>query len=138
MTEEAPRRLGWFEKITTRDIALLAIRDASRAFFVVAALQFFAAFVLGLTLLFDAAVLAVGGVVLLKYNSRVAAVILLLLTTAQTIMTVANLMGLGNAGGGNVVLAVIVLWAAVRATEAAFKLNGRFARQAPTNPSAQG
>ena len=52
------------------------------------------------------------------------------------IVTVANKLGENLGGGTNIFLAVIVLWAAIRAVEATFKLRGKFSAQSPTEPEA--
>lgn len=133
MTEVKKR--GWLSKIESRADALKTIKDASTGFFAVAALQTALSFLVGFSVLIDAAIYAVGGFLLRRFNSRVAAVVLLVLALLGLAVTVANRLG-GNLGGGsNVFLAAIVLWAAIRAVEATFKLRGRFSVEAmPAEP----
>jgi hypothetical protein len=121
------KKSGWFSKISSREDALKMTKDTSMGFFVVAALQAALSFLVGFGILFDAVLYAVGGFFVRRYHSRAAAVILLLLAVVAVGVTFANKAG-GNLGGGNnIFLALIVLWAAVRAVEATFKLRGRFA-----------
>ena len=129
MNNEAPKKKGFFSKIASRDDALEVVKDTSNAFFFLAALQAALAYWVGLSMLFDAAVYAVGGFFLRRYQSRTAAVILLLLAVAGAGITVANRVGQNLGGGNNIILAIIVLWAAVRAVQATFKLRGRFSQE---------
>jgi hypothetical protein len=122
---EAPKKSRWFSRIETREDALRAIKDSSSAFLVVAALQVILMVVIlrSYDVLFDAAVLAVGALLLRRYNSRAAAIVLLLLAVAEAGVTVANRLGVIAEGGKNVILALLVLWAGIRAVQATFKLH---------------
>ena len=111
-----------FGKIESRDDALKVVKDASNAFFVVAAIQAALSFLIGFSILFDAFIYAVGGFFLRRYNSRAAAVILLILAVIAAGVTVANMTGARLGGGNNIIVALILLWAAIRAVEATFKL----------------
>ena len=128
MSEPASKKKGFFSKIESRDDALKVVRDTSNAFFFIAILQAALAYLIGLSILFDAVIYAVGGFFLRRFSSRAAAVVLLLLALVGAGVTVANRTGANLGGGNNIVLAVIVLWAGVRAVEATFKLGGRFAQ----------
>jgi hypothetical protein len=57
----------------------------------------------------------------------VAALVLLVSAVIGAGVTFANKAGADLGGGNNIFLALIVLWAALRAVEATFKLHGRFA-----------
>jgi hypothetical protein len=118
---------GMFAKIENREDALKTIKDVSAGFFVVAAIQGALSFVIGMSILFDAALYAGVGFWLRKTNSRVAAVILLVVSWVGAGVTVANKAGANLGGGNNIFLAVILAWASIRGVEAAFKLKGRFA-----------
>jgi hypothetical protein len=120
------KKAGWFNRIASREDALKTGKDASSAFFVVAAIQAALAFLVGFGILFDAAVYAIGAFFVRRLHSRVAAVILLIVSLIAVGVTLANKAGAKLGGGSNILLAVIVLWAAVRAVEATFKLHGRF------------
>jgi hypothetical protein len=65
----------------------------------------------------------------MKWKARTAAVLLLLLAGLAAVVTVMNKLGIMAEGGTNIILALIVLWAAVRAVEATFKLHGKFAKE---------
>lgn len=129
------KKNGLFDKIENRDEALKLVRDASIGFFILAAIQGAASFLLGSSLLIDAALYVVGGFFLFKFRSRTAAVLLLLLACLGAGVTIANKMGANLGGGGNVILSLIVLVVAARAVEATFKLRGRFAEKPADHPS---
>jgi len=112
---------AWFSKIETHEQALVVIKDTSNVFFFVAVLLFALSSTIGYEVLWDAAIFVVGGFFLRKFNSRAAAVILLIVATAMVGATIANLTGTNLGGGQNIILAVIVLWAAVRAVQATYK-----------------
>lgn len=124
MTTE--KKAGSFSKIGSREDALKVVKDSSNALFVVAAIQAALAFIVGFSVLFDALVYAIGALLVRRFHSRAAAIVLALLAVASAGVTVANRAGAHLGGGNNIVLALIVLWAAVRAVEATFKLHGRF------------
>jgi len=119
-----------FSRIGSRDDALRLVRDASLGFFIVAAIQGGIGVFLAPEMLVDALLFAVLAGILMKWKSRTAAVLLLVLSVMAFIVTVLNRMGVMAEGGGNIILAVIILWVAVRAVEAAFKLQGRFKEEA--------
>jgi hypothetical protein len=130
---EPTKKLGWLSTIESRDDALKVVRESSSGFFLVAAIQAALSFVVGFSILFDAAVYAIGGFFLRRFKSRVAAVVLLLLAALAAFATLANRFGEKVGGGSNIILAAIVLWTAIRAVEATFKLRGRFAAETTTN-----
>jgi hypothetical protein len=125
MTEQKKKR--WFSKIESRADALKTVKDTSTAFFVLAALQAALSFILGFSILFDAVIYVVAGLFLRRSNSRVAALVLLVSAVIGAGVTFANKAGADLGGGNNIFLALIVLWAGIRAVEATFKLHGRFA-----------
>lgn len=133
MSEVKEKKKGWFAKIESRDDALKVVKDTSMGFFFVAALQAALSFLVGFSILFDAVIYAVGGFFLRRYNSRAAAVVLLILAVVGAGVTFANKAGANLGGGNNIFLAFIVLWAAIRAVEATFKLRGRFSAEAATS-----
>jgi len=121
------RKKSLFSRIETREDALKTVRDAAIGFFVLAGLQGLAAFLLAPALLIDATLLLLLGGILMRWRSRTAAILLLLFSMLEGIVTLLNRLGLMSQGGTNVLLAVIMIIAAVRAVEATFKLHGRFA-----------
>src|SRR5258708_35087014 len=128
------RKRGWFSKSETREDALKVVRDTSSGFFVLAAIQGLLGYVFAPVALIDVAVLLVLGVILRKWHSRVAAVLLLLFPIPSAALTVLNGLGLMEQGGISMTMVAIMLLVAVRAVEATFMLHGRFA--APTTGGA--
>lgn len=133
MSEAKEKKKGWFSKIESREDALKVVKDTSSGFFFVAALQAALSFLVGFSVLFDAFIYVIGGFFLRRYNSRAAAVVLLVLAVAGAGVTFANKAGANLGGGNNIFLALIVLWAAIRAVEATFKIRGRFSAEPATN-----
>jgi ABC-type multidrug transport system permease subunit len=127
--QDKVRKDSLLSAITSREEALKVVRDASTAFLIIAAIQVALSFVFGFSIIFDAVVYGVGGFVLRRYDSRIAASILLLLALGEAGVTFANMVGAKLGGGANGYLAVILVLAAVRALEATFKLHGRFAHK---------
>lgn len=125
--QEAPRKVGLFSKIESREDALKVTKDSAGGFFVVAAIQGGIGVFLAPSLLVDAALLALLAAILRTWESRVAAVLLLLLSLGMVVTTTLTKLGMAQAGGSNIFLALIVLWAAIRAVQATFLLHGRFA-----------
>lgn len=124
---EKEKKSGWFAKIASREDAIKVVKDTSTGFFVVAALQAALSFIVGFSVLFDAVLYVIGGFFLRRFNSRMAAVVLLVLAAVGAAVTFANKVGANLGGGNNIFLALIVLWAAIRAVEATFKLHGKYA-----------
>jgi hypothetical protein len=113
----------WFSPIESRQDALKVIKDSSNALFFVAALQVAMSFFLrAYSILWDAALLVLLSFILRRFNSRAAAVILLVVAVAEAGVTFANRVGMNLGGGNNVILAVIIVYAAYRATRATYKL----------------
>ena len=112
----------WFGKIETRDEAIKVIKDASNGFYFLAALQIVLGyFIMGALAIVDGVIFAVCAFLLRKFNSRVVAVILLLLSVAGLVVTGMNKFG-GGSGGQNLFLAVIMIWVSIRAIQATFGL----------------
>lgn len=146
MSDSAPKkkRIGFFSKIESRDDALKVVEEASYAFFLLAAMLAVFSYLIGSQSFFVdaaievviggfflAAIYVIGGFFLLRFKSRAAAVTLLLLALGEAVVTLFNLFGHDLGGGRNVVLAAIVVWAAIRAVDATFKLRGRFSASRP-------
>ena len=125
--EEKKKKSSMFAKIESRDDALKVIKDASIGFFFIAVLQAGLGFFIAPSLMIDAVLYAILAGVLLKWKSRIAAVLLLLLAGGALVMTFLNMIGATAVGGSNIILGLVILWAAVRAVEATFKLQGEFA-----------
>lgn len=115
---------GLFSKIETEEQALKIIRDTAYGFYFVVVLGL----VLGLLveqlqgLIFDAVLIAALTVLVHRLQSRVAAVLLMLLMFAELGITLHNKMYPHEAsGGGNVLLAVIMTYCGVRALQATLR-----------------
>ena len=123
LMEQKPKKKNqWFGKIESREDALKVIKDSSNGFYVIAAIQAGIGVFLAPSMILDGVIYAVLGFLLRKFNSRVVAVLLLLFSALSVFATASNQFGRGGTGGSNIVLAVIILWAAVRAVQATFKL----------------
>ena len=126
MAEEKPKKAGWFSKIRDRDDAIKVAKDCGTGFFVIAAIQAAIGVWIAPMLLIDAAIFAICGFFVRRSFSRTAAIIALLLSLIGVVTTFVNKFGESVGGGNNIILALIVLWAAIRSVEATFKLNGRY------------
>lgn len=126
---EKQKKGVWFGKIDSRDEAVELAKGCGAAFLVVAAIQGALSFIVGYSLLIDAALYALCGYFIRTKHSRAAAVIVLLLAVVGLVVTILNKTGHNLGGGSNVFLALVVAWAGVRAVEATFKLRGRFSAQ---------
>ena len=116
----------WFGKIETREEALKVIKDSSYGFFFIGILQAGIGFALGMNLWLDAILYLVFGGILFKFKSRVAAILLLLLTSGALVTTFLNKINpdpSSRTGGTNLFLAVIMIWISVRAIQATFKIH---------------
>ena len=127
--EEKKKKSSMFAKIESRDDALKVIKDTSIGFFFIAALQAGLGFFIAPSLMIDVVLYAILAGVLLKWKSRIAAVLLLLLAAVTLAMTFLNMVGVTALGGNNVFLGLIIFWAAIKAVEATFKLQGQFAEE---------
>jgi hypothetical protein len=126
MPSEA-KKFSWMSKIESHADALKVVKDVSTAFFVLAAIQgAIGAFVMP-SMIIDAVLYAALAAMLRMWKSRVVAVILLLLATVSAVTTVLTKFGVAELGGGNIFLAVAVLWAGIRGVQATFLLHGRLA-----------
>lgn len=117
------KKNSWFGKIETQDEALEVIKGVSIGFYFLAVLQIVIGyFLIGLESIIDGVIYAVLAFLLRKFNSRVVAVILLLISIASIVFTGINQFA-GGTGGKNTILAVITVWASIRAIQATFKLH---------------
>ncbi|HEV7367354.1 MAG TPA: hypothetical protein VGN76_16025 [Gemmatimonadales bacterium] len=128
-------KTGLFSPIETREAALKTVRDASIGFLFLAGLQAAVGLAIAPALLVDAMVLGSLGLWLMKSSSRVAAVLLLVVAVLEAMVTVLNKLKVTHSGGTNIFLGILMVIVAVRAVEATFKLNDRFAPRAGGVPS---
>lgn len=112
----------WYGKIENKEEALKVIKLSSNSFYFLAVFQgVIGYFIMGIDAIINGVLFAVCAFLLQKFGSRVAAVILFLLSSGALFYTVISKFG-GGTGGRNVILAVIVFWVSVRATQATFVL----------------
>jgi len=124
---ETRKRARLFSSIKTRDDALQMINDAAIGFFLVAGVQAGVLLFTQQTVSRTALIYALLAVVLLKWKSRVVAILLLMVAATSLIVIILNLLGVLTEGDTNLVLTLLLLWVAIRAVEATFKLHDRFA-----------
>lgn len=103
----------WFGKVQTKEAAFKAIRDSSYGFFFISILQVAASLTTEMNLWFNALLCIILGTALLRFKSRIAAVLLVLFT------------GSINSGTGvfGILLAIAMILAGFRAVQATFKLH---------------
>ena len=118
---------SWLSRIKTRQQARSMLREASYAMFFLAAVEAAFAFKYGPVLVLIALLLAFGTFCVLRWQSRTAALFLLALAAGVAIVTLANNAGANLGGGKNIAFALILFWTAIKACEACFRLNGKFA-----------
>lgn len=124
--ETKKKRTGLLGKIENREGALKTIKESAYAFIFIALLQGAIGVFLAPSTLIDAALFFICAILLMWLKSRTVAIVLLLMSLGAVIMTVLNKIGVSTGGGSNIILAIIILFAAVKATEATFKLHGRY------------
>ncbi|WP_299496883.1 hypothetical protein [uncultured Shewanella sp.] len=124
--EQKAKKHGIFAKIQSREDALKTIKDCSKGFFFIAIMLACVGYFMAPSLFIDAALYAVFAGILFMWKSRIAAVCLLIIACFSTYMTIMNLLGLEAEGGSNIALAILILWSAIRAVEATFKVHGQY------------
>src|SRR5262245_1715698 len=110
-----------FAPIESIEEAKNSIAAVCKIFLVLAAIMGVVSFFIFKAGILDAALYILLALIIWKFQSRVAAIILLLLTILQVVVTVMNLMGVADLGGRNVVLSIIVALAAARVVQATFR-----------------
>ncbi|MCH8049144.1 hypothetical protein IH979_00290 [Patescibacteria group bacterium] len=111
----------WFAKIYSKEQALFVTKEAAKGFYVLAAIQAVVGwFVSGPLALVDAALFAFFAFLMARFQSRLAAVILLVLSFLALLSTILNI-ALNSGGGTNFILAALLLWLSIRAVQATFK-----------------
>ncbi len=124
--EKKKLKAGMFSRIESREDALKMIKDTAIGFFFIAAIEAVIGCFFVPSLFFDAFLYAILATVLLKWKSRISAILLLLVSMGALAMTLLNMLGVTEVGGVNIVLALLIFWAAIRSVEATFKLQGKF------------
>jgi hypothetical protein len=105
----------WASKIETKEQAIQIVRATSVFYFVVGGIQVLTGLALDPFGLIDAAVFLGGGFALRQFNSRIAAVVMLVDGCVGVFFLLAQ--------GRIPILAALAVWAGIRATDATFKLN---------------
>ena len=123
-------RRYWYTRARSSEEARASIRLAARTCFFLGALFVPLSFFADWMLLVGCAAYVAIGLALRCFNSRIAASLLFAQGILCVVITVANL-ATGMAIGG-VYSSLFLLWASLRAVDAAFQLHGVFARKAPT------
>jgi hypothetical protein len=118
---------AWLARIPDRDTANNMARECAMAMLFWAVVQAAFALKYGPSLLVHAVVLAAGGFWLLRRKCRAAAIALALYALANMGITLAINAGVALEGGKNIALALMIAWTAIKAIEATFRLQGRFA-----------
>jgi hypothetical protein len=108
--------------IGDRHSALKVVHECFGGYLTVAAIQGLLGVFLMRGLLRDALVLAAIAVAFKKWQSRIAAIGPLALGLVMAVSTVASVLGVPRMGGRNLILAAIVVYMGIRATQAAFAL----------------
>ena len=117
------RKIAWISKIDTRDDALEVAKVASYAFLFLAALQLVQCLVLKSAPAFvEALITFSGALAVLRLHSRAAAAVLLAVSCADALVTLAVILGAPLGTGSNVILAGLMVWVAVRAVQATWAL----------------
>jgi hypothetical protein len=112
-----------FASITDRETGLKVEREIFFGYLTVAAIQgVIGAFVMR-SMIWDALILAGLAFAFKQWHSRVAAVLLMLLSFVIGVTTVGSLLGMSNSGGRNIILAAIVVYMGLRATQVSFALH---------------
>jgi len=132
VAEVTKKKNALFSKIETREDAVKAVRDCAGGFFVVAAIQGVLGALLIPSLIIDALIITVLALILRKWHSRFAAVLLLLMSVLILGTTVGNRIGVTSQGGGNIFLAVLMVLVAFRSVQATFILAKRAVSAPPT------
>lgn len=127
-------RSRWSLSVVTPEQAETNIRESANAFYVLAGLQALLSFAIGAAAIWDALLFAVLALWLKRRRSAVAAVLLLLDSCYGVYATALNQFG-GGSGGKNVVLSIIMVWIALRATMAATKLPRLLRARAELSPA---
>lgn len=120
---------GLFRTIVSKADAAKIIRDSAYGFFVVAGLHIVIGIFLLPSVVIDAIIYAVLAAALLIWKSRIAAVLLAILTGIGIGVTIMNFATESVEGGRNVWLAIFMFVTAIRATQASFLFHGKFANE---------
>lgn len=117
------KNFNWlFGYIETPEEVLSLVKKSSIAFYIVAVVQTMVAYFLESSIIIDGVVIVVCAFLLYKFNNRIMAIILLLLSVGSIFATVMNKFGVAS-GGINMVLAIFLVWVSIRSVQATFRLH---------------
>ena len=127
MSEEKPPRTGLLGKISNREDAIKTIKQASYAVIVMAIINFVIGILGDTSLVADALLYFILGILLMLLKSRIVSIILLLLSLFSLLLLILNKAGVVEEGGSLIgIFVIIILIAAVKAVEGTFKLRGKY------------
>jgi len=112
-------KLNVFGKIGSPEKALEIIKGVVRLFYVVGGIEILLGFMLGMELIVDGVIIIILAVLLNKLKSRIVACLLALMACTGAVVTFLNLINETGAGR-NIILAIIVAIASIRALQATF------------------
>ena len=115
-----------FRPISDAESCYKTLKDVSIGFYVLAALQTVVGAFLAPSMIIDGLLIAGLAVLVQTIKSRIAAILLLLLTAVMLVTTLMTFLGVAQLGGKNLWLALIATWCGVKAVEATFKYHSRY------------
>lgn len=127
-------RMGYFSKIETREDALKMIREVALAFYILAVVLLIIGLVRQTPVLVDALLYTALAFWLQRFNSRIAAVFLLLTGIGLLVLTTVPAFG-PQVTGRNGILAAFMIISSIRAIEATFKLHRLSKPASPVDPA---
>jgi hypothetical protein len=129
---ETKRKNKLFPKITDAKSALKTIKDVAIAYYVIGGIFIAMGIFVGQNLLVDGGICIFLGLLLQYFKSRTAAIIMCIYSVISLGMTISNkihsVQNLAN-GGTNIMMAVIIIIASLKAVEATFKYHKKYNNQ---------
>lgn len=120
---------SFFSRLDSHYAAVEMIRDASKALWIIAALQAVSALIGDKAGLFDAALNAVCAFGIARFRSRIAAGLALALALGTLAFAGYGMAIGGRISGAGALIAVFSVWASARALEATVKIRGPLANK---------
>jgi len=115
-----------FRPISDAESCRQTLKDVSIGFYVLAAIQGAIGAFLMPSMLIDAVLIAVLAALIQTIKSRIAAVLLCLMSAIMLVTTIITALGIAQMGGKNLWLAVIAAWCGIKAVEATFKYHSKY------------
>ncbi len=120
---KGPRMSYQFWNISTLEESDSVIKDTSYVFIFVGLVDIFLGMIAGIPSIADGVIYLILGAILLVKKSRIAAVLLMLMSLASLIATTATFIGVKKGVGTNMLLAIIMFYSGIASTYASFKRN---------------